>query len=169
MLGLSNLGAVHTAIALVAVACGFAMTIRFKGICIDLSLGWTYVVCTALASITALGIFAHGSFGPPHILAILTLIVLGISLSAGRRRDSSRIAQYVETIGYSTTLLFHLIPATIETTTRLPLGSPIFASQEEPPLQRLLGFVFLAYLLLVAFQIRHIWKTPMQMRRTWLA
>src|SRR6218665_3650915 len=99
MLGLSTLGAVHTAISLVAVVCGFAMTLRFTRVGTDLGLGRVYVIGTGLASVTALGIFAHGSFGPPHVLAVLTLVVLAIALAAGRRRDSNRFATYVETLG----------------------------------------------------------------------
>jgi hypothetical protein len=30
----------------------------------------------------------------------------------------------VETISYTATILFHMIPAVTETTTRLPLGAP---------------------------------------------
>jgi uncharacterized membrane protein len=169
MFGLSALGAVHTALALVAVISGFAMTFRFKGIGTDLSLGWTYVVCTTLACLTALGIFAHGGFGVPHALALMTLAVLAVCLVAGKHRETSRLAQYVETLGYTTTLLFHMVPATIEVTTRLPAGAPLFDGPDDPGLQRVLGFLLLAYLLGIAFQVRHIWRTPMTWRGTRLA
>lgn len=169
MLGLSALGAVHTALALVAVVCGFFMTIRFKGIGTDLSLGWTYVVCTTLACLTALGIFAHGGFGVPHALALMTLAVLAVCLAAGQHRESSRVARYVEMLGYTTTLLFHMVPAIIEVTTRVPAGAPLFAGPDDPGLQRILGFLLLAYLLGMALQIRHIRRTPMAWRGVHLA
>ena len=168
MSGLSTLGAVHTALALVAVACGFTLTFRFKGIRTDLDFGWTYVVTTTLACITALGIYAHGGFGVPHALALMTLAVLALCLVAGRSRETSRLARYVEIVGYSTTLLFHMVPATIEATTRLPAGAPLFAGPDAPGLQRVLGFMVLAYLLGVAFQVRHAWRHPMALRRTGL-
>lgn len=169
MLGLSALGVVHTALALIAVACGFAMTIRFKRIGTDLSLGWAYVVGTTLACLTALGIFAHGTFGVPHALALMTLALLAVCLVAGGRRETSRFARYAETLGYTTTLLFHMVPAAIEATTRLPAGAPLFASPDDPGLQRVLGFLLLAYLMTVAFQVRHMWRTPLPLRRTWPA
>lgn len=169
MLGLSLLGAVHTAIAFVAVVCGFTMTFRFKGIRANLPLGGTYIVFTALAAATALGIFAHGGFAVPHAVALMTLATLAVCLWAGRRREQSRWAPFVERIGYTTTLLFHMVPATVETTTRLPLGAPLFANQDAPGLQRLLMFVLLAYLLVIAWQVRDMVRMPASMRRTWLA
>jgi hypothetical protein len=169
MFGLSALGTVHTALALVAVVGGFAMTFRFKEISTHLPFGWTYVVCTTLACLTALGIFAHGGFGVPHALALMTLAVLAVCLVAGKHRETSKLAQYVETLGYSTTLLFHMVPAIIEVTTRLPADSPLFAGPDDPGLQRVLGFLMLAYLLGVAIQVRHIWRTPTTWRGTRLA
>lgn len=169
MFGLSALGAVHTAIALVAVISGFAMTLRFGRIGTDLALGKTYVGCTAAACLSSLGIFMHGGFNVAHSLALMTLVVLGVAMAAGRQRDNSRVATYVETLGFSTTLFFHMIPALNETFTRIPTGAPLFTGPDDPALQRLFGFIFLAYLLGIALQIRHIWKTPAAMRRTWLA
>jgi len=169
MLGLSALGAVHTAIALVAVLSGFAMTLRFGRIGADLSLGKTYIACTALACLTSLGIFMHGGFNVAHSLALVTLVTLGVAAAAGRSRETGRAAKYVETLGYSSTLFFHMIPALNETFTRIPLGAPLFTGPDDPSLQRLFGFVFLAYLLGIALQVRHIWKTPAPMRRTWPA
>ena len=169
MLGLSALGALHTAIALIAVFSGFAMTLRFGRIGADLALGKTYIAGTALASITSLGIFMHGGFNVAHSLALVTLVVLGVAVAAGRHRDTSRTATYVETLGFSTTLFFHMIPALNETFTRIPAGAPLFTGPDDPALQRLFAFVFLAYLLGIALQAWHIWKTPASMRRTWLA
>lgn len=169
MLGLSALGAVHTAIALVAAFSGFAMTLRFGRISADLAMGKTYIAFTVLASLTSLGIFRHGGFNVAHGLALVTLLVLGLALAAGRQRHTSRAATYVETLGFSTTLFFHMIPALNETFTRVPVGAPLFTGPDDPSLQRLFGFVFLAYLLGIALQVRHIWKTPASMRRTWLA
>lgn len=169
MLGLTALGAVHTAIALVAVLSGFAMTLRLGRIGADLALGKTYIACTALACLTSLGVFMHGGFNIAHSLALVTLVVLGVAVAAGRHRGSSRAAIYIETLGFSSTLFFHMIPALNETFTRIPVGAPLFTGPDDPALQRLFGFVFVAYLLGIALQVRHIWKAPTSIRRTWPA
>ena len=160
MLGLSALGAVHTALALVAVACGVAMTVRFSRIGTDLALGRTYVVSTGLACLLALGIHAHGVFGPPHVLALITLVVLGMCQVAGAHRETSRRARLAEAIGYTATLLFHLIPAAIETMTRLPAGQPLFTGPDDPGLKPVLALLFLAFLLTAGFQFQHLRRAP---------
>lgn len=165
MLGLSSLGAVHTAFALVAVVCGYAMLIKFGRISAELSLGKTYIATTLITCLTSFGIFMHGGFNVAHSLAILTLVVMAIGVVAGRSRETSRIATYAETIGLSLTLFFHMIPGLTETFTRFPMGSPLFSGPDDPKLQRAVGFVFLLFLIIIALQVRHIWRTPLSMRR----
>ena len=43
------------------------------------SFSHTYVRFTVATCITGLFIFQHGGFGPPHALAIVTLIVLAVA------------------------------------------------------------------------------------------
>lgn len=165
MFGLSSLGAVHTAFALVAVVCGYAMLVRFGRISAELSLGKTYIACTAVTCLTGFGIFMRGGFNIAHGLGILTLVVLGVAVAAGRSRGTSRLATYVETIAMSLTLFFHMIPGLTETFTRFPLGSPLFSSPEDPNLQNAVGVVLLAFIIIIGLQVRHIWKSPASMRR----
>ena len=76
MLGLTPLGAIHTAISIVAVGAG-AIALSRDGLISPINrLGKTYIVATAITCLTAFGIFQHGGFGKPHVLGILTLIVL---------------------------------------------------------------------------------------------
>ena len=165
MLGLSSLGAVHTAFALVAVVCGYAMLARFGRISAELSLGKAYIACTAITCLTSFGVFMHGGFNIAHALGILTLVALVVAVAAGRSRETSRLAIYVETVGLSLTLFFHMIPGMTETFTRFPIGSPLFSGPDDPKLQRVVGIIFLAFLIIIALQIRHIWKAPTSMRR----
>jgi len=45
----------------------------------------------------------HGGFNVAHSLALMTLVVLGVAVAAGRHRDKSRAATYVQTLGFSNT------------------------------------------------------------------
>jgi uncharacterized membrane protein len=145
--GLSTLGAIHTAISLVALASGFVVLIRDREISPKTRLGQTYLVATLITALTALGIFRHGGFGPPHVLAILTLVALAVGAAASYSGLFGGASRYVQAVCFSSTFLFHLIPGFTETLTRLPAGAPIAASQDAPLLQAidapLLG-VFLA-------------------------
>ena len=156
MLGLSPLGTLHTALALAALCCGFAMTWRHGRIGGDLRLGPAYAVLTALTCLTSLGLSRLGGFNIAHALGLLTLVVLAAAWAAGRRRDTSRPAAYVETLGYSATLFLHLVPGITESGTRLPLGAPLFAGPEDPRLQQALGAVLLAFLVGAGWQARRL-------------
>jgi uncharacterized membrane protein len=83
MLGLTPLGTVHTAISLIALIAGFGALWRYKEISTGTLSGQTFVGGTVLSCVTGLGIFQHGGFGNPHILAIVTLVVLAVALASG--------------------------------------------------------------------------------------
>ena len=153
MFGLTQLGVVHTAISLIAVAAGVVAFFRYGRIPAALAIGKVYIWTTVLTCLTGFGIFQHGGFGKPHILGIITLVVLGIAWIAGRTTLFGRASAYVETISYTATFLFHMIPAVTETTTRLPLGAPLLPSAEAPELQTAAGVLFLLFLAGAAWQV----------------
>jgi uncharacterized membrane protein len=153
MFGLTSLGLLHTAIALIAVAAGIRCFVRSGGISLRSTAGKVYVITTVLTCLTGFGIFQHGGFGRPHVLGIITLIVLAVAVVAGRPRFSGAAPRYVETISYSATFFFHMIPGVTETFTRIPASAPVFEGPEAPGLQAVIGVFFLLYLVGTAYQI----------------
>ncbi len=147
MLGLTPFGLAHTLISLVAVVAGVISFFREGRISWGDGLGKTYVLFTIASCLTALGIFHHGGFGPPHVVAILTLVVLAIAAFARSTRFFGRGARYVETISYSATFLFHMIPAVTETATRLPPGAPLVDSPDSPTLKAVYLVLLVAFLI----------------------
>ncbi len=146
MFGLTPLGLFHTLISLVAVIAGVVSFFRSGRISPDDKLGKMYAVFTVASCVTALGIYHHGGFGPPHAVAILTLLVLAIVAAARRYAPLGRGTRYVETLGYSATFLFHLIPAVTETATRLPPGDPLVADANAPALKIVYLVLFVLFL-----------------------
>ena len=153
MLGLTTLGTVHTAISLIAVAAGVTALVRNQRISLDDRIGRTYWIATVLTSLTSLGIFQHGGFGKPHALAIITLVVLGVAAVARSSNLFGRASIYVETVAYSLTFFFHLIPGITETSTRLPLGAPLVSSPDDPALQMASAVLFLLFLVGATLQV----------------
>jgi uncharacterized membrane protein len=154
MLGLTPLGTLHTAISLIAVVAGFIALFRDGAISPSNPLGKTYILATVITCLTGFGIFQHGGFGKPHVLGLVTLVVLAVAAVARRTRLYGRASRYVETISYSATFLFQLIPGITETSTRLPPGAPLVASADAPSLQVASGVLFLAFLIGAAWQVR---------------
>lgn len=156
MLGLTTLGAIHTAISLVALAAGIVSIVRFGEIAAGRTVGRVYVWATVLTCLTGFGIFQRGGFGAPHVLGIVTLAVLGLAALAGSGRLFGGASRYVATLAYSTTLFFHMIPGLTETFTRLPSGAPLFSSPEDPALQRTVGVFFVLLVIGCILQVRHL-------------
>ena len=156
MLGLTTLGIVHTAISLVAVTAGIAAFIRYKEISPRNPTGKLYIITTLLTCVTSLGIFQHGGFGKPHALGIITLVVLGVAYVAGYTKLYGRLSPYIETVSYSATFLFHLIPGITETTTRLPLGAPLLPNADAPVLQAVTAVMGVVFLIGATLQVRRL-------------
>lgn len=161
MLGMTPFGLFHTLISLVAVVAGVVSFFREGRIGWDDGLGKTYVLFTIASCVTALFIFHHGGFGPPHVVAILTLVVLAIAALARSTRVFGRGARYVETISYSATFLFHMIPAVTETSTRLPPGAPLVDSPDSPTLKAVYLVLLAGFLIgavLQSLRLRNDWS-----------
>lgn len=156
MFGLTTLGFIHTLISLVALGAGFAALVRDKAIMPGNTLGQVYIWATVLTCLTGFGIFQHGGFGKPHALGVMTLLVLGLAAVAERTALFGRAAAYVATVSYSLTVFFHFVPGVTETFTRLPVGAPLFTSPEDPALEKVVGAIFLLFLVGAALQVRRL-------------
>jgi uncharacterized membrane protein len=154
--GLTQLGVVHTIISVIAVVAGAVAFLRYGRISLANRIGQVYVITTILTCLTAFGIFQHGGFGKPHMLAIITLVVLGIAALAGRTTLFGRASAYVETISYTATFLFHMVPAITETSTRLPYGHPLLPNADAPELKTATGVLLLLFLIGVAWQVKQL-------------
>lgn len=145
MLALTNLGVVHTAISVVAVAAGIAAFIRDGEISSRNRIGRLYIWSTVLVCLTGFPIMEHGGFGKPHVLGVVTLVALVVATLAGKGRLGV-FSRPVEVVCYTSTFLFHMIPGFVETTTRLPLGNPWIKDREGPELKAITGVLFLLFL-----------------------
>jgi hypothetical protein len=114
-------------------------------------------VTTALTALTAFGLYSHG-FGPGHVLAILTLAVIGIALLAERTKLFGGSWRGVQTFCYSITLLFHAIPAVTETTTRFPRGAPLASSPDALGLKLATLALIILFGIAVTLQLRYFHK-----------
>lgn len=153
--GLSPLGLFHTGIALVALVAGALALIRDKEIRLDNRLGQIYLGTTLIAAVTALGLFRRGGFGPPHVLALLTLLALALGTLAGATTLFGARSRAIRIVSYTFTLLLgHLIPGFAETLTRIPRGAPFASSPDDPVLQPILGGLVALFAVVVFLQLR---------------
>ena len=160
MFGLTPLGTIHTAISLLALLAGAAVLWRDKEINSRTVLGQIFLGATILSCLSGFGIFQRGGFGNPHILGVITLVVMAGAFAAERAQLFGALSRYVATVGYSMTFFFHFIPGTVETLTRLPAGAPYLANPDDPKAQPIVGFFFLLFLVGATLQVRRLRATP---------
>jgi hypothetical protein len=67
-----------------------------------------------------------------------------------------RASLYIETVSYSATFFFHMIPGITETSTRLPLGAPLLPNADAPELQTATAVMFVLFVLGATLQVRRI-------------
>ena len=94
--------------------------------------GKLYVVVTLVVAGSALGIYNQGGFGIAHVLAVLTLIALAGGVIMEKTNLFGSFSKYFQALGYTSTLLFHMIPAITDFLRRLPVGDPFIDSFEDP-------------------------------------
>ena len=147
------LGWFHTILGILAVLSGFYTLYKYKVISTEESSGRLYVLVTLLVAGSALGIYNQG-FGVAHILAVLTLIALSGGYIMERFKWFGSFSKYFQALGYTSTLLFHMIPAITDFLRRLPVGDPFIDSFEDPLLLNFhTAFLFIYLLGLVAQMI----------------
>lgn len=153
---ITTLGWFHTVLGIVALSSGALALVRYKEITLQTRTGQIYLVATLVTAGTALGIFQHGSFGPGHALAVMTLLALAVGTIAATTNLFGNLSRYVRAISYSATLLFHCIPAVTDGLLRLPVGNPVLTSLDDPILRICYLVLLLLFLVGISLQLRWI-------------
>lgn len=151
---ITPLGWFHTAFGAAAVLVGMYILVTRRVIVLHQRLGQFYLVATLITAVSALGIYQRGVFGPGHMLAVLTLLAVGVGLIADKTRMFGKWSAYVQTMSFTGTLLFHSIPAITDGLLRLPVGNPVLTSLHDPVLKIAYAMLFVAYLAVIAWQFR---------------
>ena len=147
------LGWFHTVLGILAVLSGFYTLYKYKIITTEKSSGRLYVLVTLLVAGSALGIYNQGGFGIAHVLAVLTLIALAGGYIMEKFKWFGSFSKYFQALGYTSTLLFHMIPAITDFLRRLPVGDPFIDSFEDPLLLNFHTAFLVIYLVGLVAQI----------------
>jgi hypothetical protein len=153
MPAMTLLGWFHTIMGIAAILLAVAALYRHGLIRAADREGAGYLMITVIVAGSALGIYNQGGFGVAHYLAVLTLVAAFGGFVLERFNLFGRFSPYFQAIGYSATILFHMIPAITDFLRRLPVGDPFIDSFDSPVLQGFhLAFLGL-YVLGVGVQI----------------
>ncbi len=150
---MTMLGWFHTIIGIGAVLSGFYAIANFKIISLENKIGQIYVALTAIVAGSALGIYNQGGFGIAHILAVLTLIALVGAIVMEKFKLFGGFSKYFQALGYTSTFLFHMIPAITDFLRRIPVGDPFVDSFEDPLIINFQISFLLIYFCLLIYQL----------------
>ena len=147
------LGWFHTIIGVGAVLSGFYTIFKYKVISLEEFTGKLYLFLTLIVAGSALGIYNQGGFGIAHVLAVLTLIAIAGGFVMEKTKLFGSFSKYLQALAYTSTLLFHMIPAITDFLRRLPVGDPFVDSFEDPLLVNFQLSFLLIFVLGVIAQI----------------
>ena len=132
MPAISFLGWVHTVLGISALLVGFYSLARYKFIKARNLSGEIYLFTTLIVAISSLFIYHQGGFGPAHVMGALAILAVMVGFLTERKKILGIFSPYIETIAYTSTFLFHVLPAITDGLRRLPPSDPFIDSFEDP-------------------------------------
>ena len=153
MPAMTMLGWFHTFLGVLAVLSGFYILFKYQFISLKNLVGKVYILITFLVAASALAINNQGGFGIAHVLGVLTLFALFGGMIIEKTELFGSLSKYIQALAYTSTLLFHMIPAITDFLRRLPIGDPFINSFEDPLLSNFLSAFLILYILFYGLQV----------------
>tara|TARA_A100001015_G_scaffold105800_1_gene117455 strand:- start:555 stop:1040 length:486 start_codon:yes stop_codon:yes gene_type:complete len=148
------LGWIHTGCGIAAILIGAYALNKYKVISFSERAAKIYLLLTLITASTALAIYNQGGFRIAHVLAILTLLALIAGTIVEKTYMLGSLSKYFFTLCYTSTLLFHMIPAITDTLRRLPVGDPFATSLDDPLVISLHILFFVIFIFLYVWQVQ---------------
>lgn len=126
------LGWFHTLLGIASILLGFYSFFSFKLLSWKKIPSRIYLVLTFITAVSALGIYNQGGFGIAHVMGVLAVLAILCGVYVERTRILGYLSTYFYTLCFTSTFLFHSLPAATDTLRRLPLGDPLANSLYDP-------------------------------------
>jgi hypothetical protein len=140
----------HVIISLIGIASG--AVVLFAMIGDRSSRGWTalFLATTALTSATGF-LFHSASFGPPHVIGVISLVLLAVALLALYGQQLAGIWRPVYVVCAVTALYLNVFVGVVQAFQKIPALNALAPKGSEPPflavqLVVLIGFIVFGYL-----------------------
>jgi hypothetical protein len=150
---LSVLGIIHTVISIIAVAVALYSFARYGKLNPENKTGKWYIGLTLFACFSSFLVMKTGHLSSAHGLSVMVLTILPIGVYARKIKLFRNKAEYVQLLLMSATLFFSLIPAIVETLTRVPISHPIASSDQSPAIKTGLLILVSLYTAGVSYQV----------------
>ena len=150
------LGWFHTICGILSIIIILYVLFQYKLISFNQNLSRLYLFLTFITAFSSLLIYNQGGFGIAHILGILTLLAVLAGIFVEKTLILGWMSKYFYTLCYTSTFLFHMIPAITDGLRRLPVNDPIARSFSDPIIVNFHILFFIIYLVILFLQFRKI-------------
>jgi hypothetical protein len=147
---------VHTLISLAGIFSGFVVLFGLlAGKRLD---GWTkfFLITTVATSVTGFGFPIH-HFGAPHVVGIISLLVLAVTIYARYSRHLVGAWRWIYVIGALIALYLNVFVGVVQAFQKVPALKAIAPTQTEPPFaitQLVVLALFIALAIVAAIRFR---------------
>jgi hypothetical protein len=157
---------IHVVISLIGILSGLVVLFGMLGS--KHSKGWTalFLVSTVLTSAT--GFFFHSaSFGPAHVLGVISLLVLAVAIIAVYIFHLASAWRWVYVISAVAALYLNVFVSVVQAFQKLPFLQPLAPTQSEPPFLVVQLVVVAIFILLGLLAVRRFHPEAVQRTTTY--
>src|ERR1700722_6856121 len=122
--------------------------------------GWTalFLVTTVLSSVTGF-LFHSAHFGPPHVIGLLSLLLLLLAVLARYSYHMAGSWRWVYVFTAMLSLYFNVFVGVVQAFQKLPLLQPLAPTGTEPPFAITQGVVLLAFVAYTVLALRRFYPS----------
>jgi len=143
----------HVIISLVGIATGLVVVLAMMAG--KRLAGWTglFLATTVLTSVT--GFFFHSTaFGPPHVVGVLSLVILALAIPALYSKRLAGGWRKVYVIGAIASLYFNCFVGVVQAFQKLPFFNALAPTQKEPPFLIAQGLLLAIFVVATVVSLR---------------
>jgi hypothetical protein len=123
---------VHVVLSLIGIVSGFVVVFGMLGA--KKFGGWTALFFTTTVATSATGFLFHSaSFGPPHVVGVISLMVLAVALFALCSRHLAGSWRWIYVVGAVVALYLNVFVAVVQAFQKSTFLQPLAPTQSEPP------------------------------------
>ena len=146
---------VHVLLSLIGIFTGLVVVYGFlKG---RLLAGWNgvFLVTTILTSVTGF-LFHSAQFGPPHIVGVISLVLLGLAVAALYAFNLAGPWRWIYAATATLALYLNVFVGVVQAFQKVSFLQPLAPTQSEPPFAIAQGIVLLIFLALTVLASKRL-------------
>jgi hypothetical protein len=146
-MSVSTFTLVHVLLSLVGIVAGLIVVYGFlQG---RLLSGWNGLFLVTTVATSATGFLFHSAqFGPPHVVGVISLVVLGIAVAALYAFNLAGFWRWIYAVTATLALYLNVFVGVVQAFQKISFLQPLAPTQSEPPFAIAQGIVLVIFIAL---------------------